>query len=388
MHTKKLYFALSATLFFLTLLIAPVQAVQSVQLAWDAPTTNADGTPLTDLAGYKLYYGSISGIYTVVINVGNQTTYTVPDLGDGQTYYFAVTAYDTMGNESELSEELRYDTPSINIKIDTDGDGLFDEDEIKIYGTNPLVADTDGDGLSDGAEITIHSTNPLASDTDGDGLNDGVEISQGSDPTKPEEPPDPPSSSGEPWTDYRVMLTMRSTDDDALGVMFRYQDANNYYRFSWDKERAYRRLVKKENGVFTLLAGDQVPYEVGRTYQVEIVAQHSTLEVWIDGTRIFTATDTSFAAGSIALYSWFNKGSYFDEMQVEDLRTGIVLLWDDFSDGNLDGWRIVDEGRRNDPSRWSATTGTLVQSTDIYSKALDPAKLSYPGTFALYEIIK
>ncbi len=76
-----------------------------VTLSWDPPTTNADGTPLTDLAGYKVYYGNASGNYTSNLDVGNVTTYTVTGLQPG-TYYFAVTAYDTSGNESDFSNEV------------------------------------------------------------------------------------------------------------------------------------------------------------------------------------------------------------------------------------------------------------------------------------------
>ena len=74
-------------------------------LTWDAPTTNADGTPLTDLAGYKIYYGTSSGSYTTTVDAGNVTTYNVPALPSG-TYYFAVTAVDTSGNESDYSNEV------------------------------------------------------------------------------------------------------------------------------------------------------------------------------------------------------------------------------------------------------------------------------------------
>lgn len=77
----------------------------SATLTWDAPTTNADGTPLTDLAGYKVYYGTTSGNYTEVIDAGNVTTYKVENLSPG-TYYFTVTAYDTSGNESDYSNEV------------------------------------------------------------------------------------------------------------------------------------------------------------------------------------------------------------------------------------------------------------------------------------------
>lgn len=77
-----------------------------VNLSWNAPTTNADGTPLTDLAGYKIYYGTSSGNYSQKINVGNVTTYKVTNLTSDNTYYFAVTAYDKSGNASKFSNEV------------------------------------------------------------------------------------------------------------------------------------------------------------------------------------------------------------------------------------------------------------------------------------------
>lgn len=82
----------------------------SVELAWSPPTANEDGTPVTDLAGYKVHQstrpGEMYAGYTAVIDVGLTTTYTVMGLLKGQTYYFAVTAYDTAGNESEYSNEV------------------------------------------------------------------------------------------------------------------------------------------------------------------------------------------------------------------------------------------------------------------------------------------
>jgi len=60
--------------------------------------------------------------------------------------------------------------------VDTDGDGLSDEDEVNTYSTNPNDADSDADGLSDGDEVNTHGTDPLNRDIDGDGLTDGDEI--------------------------------------------------------------------------------------------------------------------------------------------------------------------------------------------------------------------
>jgi hypothetical protein len=167
-------------------------------------------------------------------------------------------------------------------------------------------------------------------------------------------------------------------------VIVRYQDKDNYYRFSWDRERAYRRLVKREKGVFTLLAEDSVPYVPGQTYKVEIVAQGTTLEVWIDGIRIFDVQDASVSGGTIALYSWYNQGSYFDNVLVKDLATDNFLLSDDFNDGQFDGWTIVDEGTSAASSIWSAVTGTLVQSSNIYSKPTSRDSLDKLGTYMLY----
>lgn len=83
----------------------------SVTLAWDP-----NGEP--DLAGYSLYYGMASGTYETVIDVGNQSTYTISDLGDGETYYFAVTAYNVYALESAFSEEVSYSgLPSVTISL-------------------------------------------------------------------------------------------------------------------------------------------------------------------------------------------------------------------------------------------------------------------------------
>ena len=285
------------------------------------------------------------------------------------------------------------------------------------------------------------------------------------------------------WTDYQMDLTIRTAaDDDDIGVMFRYQNGNNYYRFSWGKQRSYRRLVKKAGGVFTLLAQDSVPYVAGQTYQVRIVAQGTLLTVSIDGVPVLSVTDGALSSGSIALYTWANKGSYFDDVVVSSLSGGNlapvissvtaapstisdsqtsqlqvvandpdsgpsplsynwvvtagqgnvsnpaianpiytppdvasaqtftltvevsdgdkvttgtvdvtvtdaaspVLLEDDFSDGDYVGWTIVDEGTSEAPSSWSASSGVMVQKSNIYGGSTSAGELSKLGTYAYY----
>ena len=80
-------------------------ATGSVSLAWDVPTTYVDGTPVTGLVGYKVYYGTASRTYTHIIDVGTVPSCTVNFLSH-TTYYFAITAYDSSGIESDYSTEL------------------------------------------------------------------------------------------------------------------------------------------------------------------------------------------------------------------------------------------------------------------------------------------
>jgi Domain of Unknown Function (DUF1080) len=104
-------------------------------------------------------------------------------------------------------------------------------------------------------------------------------------------------------------------------VLFRQQDANNWYRFSWDRQLNQRRLVKKVAGVYTLLAADNVPYVLGQNHDVELVVQGSRIEVWVDGARIFEVTDASLPTGTIGFTTWQNNGAFFDDVQVNEMAT-------------------------------------------------------------------
>ena len=72
-----------------------------VTISWIAPTENTDNTPLTDLTGYKVYYGLSSDNLTGVL-VDNSTSKKISGLSR-DTYYFAVSAVNALGVESELS---------------------------------------------------------------------------------------------------------------------------------------------------------------------------------------------------------------------------------------------------------------------------------------------
>jgi hypothetical protein len=75
-----------------------------VNLTWTPPTQNSDGTPLTDLAGYRIFHGCTeSGEYDTTTEIGVVTSHAVTDL-EG-TCYFTATAFNAQGIESDFSNE-------------------------------------------------------------------------------------------------------------------------------------------------------------------------------------------------------------------------------------------------------------------------------------------
>jgi hypothetical protein len=77
----------------------------SATLSWVAPTKNSDGSVLTNLAGYNIYYGTNSTALTQTIQVSNASAlgYVISGLATGTTWYFAVTSYSASGEESARS---------------------------------------------------------------------------------------------------------------------------------------------------------------------------------------------------------------------------------------------------------------------------------------------
>ena len=89
-------------------------------MTWDPPIVSKD------VVGYMIHYGMASGSYSMAIDVGNRTSYTVSNLLDGKTYYFSVTSYDAAHVESELSGEVSLLAAATNSDNGADSDGGFD----------------------------------------------------------------------------------------------------------------------------------------------------------------------------------------------------------------------------------------------------------------------
>ncbi len=95
-----------ALLYLMTVVFGGPSALadQSAAVGWDP-------SPDTNVVGYNVYYGTGSGNYTNMLVAGDSTTLLVAGLVEGATYYFAATAYDITGVESDLSNEVSYSVP-------------------------------------------------------------------------------------------------------------------------------------------------------------------------------------------------------------------------------------------------------------------------------------
>ena len=141
-------------MFALAIVAGTASAVGAATASWD-PSTEPD------VAGYKLSYGTQPGVHTVVLDVGNVTTYQF-NPPPGRRYYFVVQAYNTAGELSEKSAEETVDIPATDqprwtlqnqpqVLAQPDSSGMAVRDHVGVPG------DFDGDGRLDLATYSLSS---------------------------------------------------------------------------------------------------------------------------------------------------------------------------------------------------------------------------------------
>jgi len=149
-------------------------------------------------------------IYSYALHEINSTCLTIPETLAGG--YNDAPAKDNRPNDG--TDVINALDP--NLVVDSDGDGIADIDEVKLYGTNPNSNDSDNDGLLDGDEINLYDTNASNPDSDGDGLTDGMEVyTHGTNPSSSDSDNDGLSDPDE-ISRYETNATNPDTDGDCL----------------------------------------------------------------------------------------------------------------------------------------------------------------------------
>lgn len=127
------------------------------------------------------------------------------------------------------------------------------------------------------------------------------------------------------WPDQRDLVLrcrLNSGDDDGIGMIFRYQDEDNFYFFLMDAQRNYRRLGKKQAGVFRELETAAVDttsgYTLNQDYELTIAAVGDAFKVYLDDVEILEGRDRSIQEpGRVGFYAWGNTGARFHNLFVQ-----------------------------------------------------------------------
>lgn len=133
------------------------------------------------------------------------------------------------------------------------------------------------------------------------------------------------------WTDYTLNATLRSSDNDGMGLLVRYQDERNYYRVlvmndpAWSGRdmngqpvnSALQRIQKFVDGEPVTLAENLVSSAWPPGYfSLSVDVRGDSIRAFLDGKLILAARDTTFSGGRIGVMSYANTGAHYDDIQV------------------------------------------------------------------------
>ena len=310
-HTLRLVPFIIIILVSLTfnLLPAPGHAAQ-VTLAWDK-------SPESDIVGYKIHYGIISGNYDYSVNIGNYTSCNISGLEENTTYYFAATAYNAIG-ESDFSEEIVYSVsfesdpssdpdPSTDllseIIIDNGNAGTFFTGKWRIsrspnsYGDDSLYSREQGarynfETILDGSYLvslwwTANSTNRCSRVPveiyDGDTRIAAVEVNQ--------------QTNGEQWNELgeysfngTARVTVVSTGSCITGV-----DAVEFASYEAPELSIYQITAAAGSGGIISPAGEAtVSAGASAIYTIQADTYYHIADVKVDGNSVGAVTSYTF----------------------------------------------------------------------------------------------
>ena len=103
----------------------------------------------------------------------------------------------------------------------------------------------------------------------------------------------------------------------AIGVLFGYQDANNYYRFEMNALKGYRKLWRRQGGVLTELSISSQSYVGGQWVTLRIVHQNGVILVFMDGQEVSATRDGTFSNTRLGLFCSGNSSCSFDDIVVK-----------------------------------------------------------------------
>ncbi|RDJ23165.1 hypothetical protein DWF00_21195 [Bosea caraganae] len=131
------------------------------------------------------------------------------------------------------------------------------------------------------------------------------------------------SAGAKNWSDYVYEIALTSMDNDAMGVVFYYQDERNYYRFSMNGETNRRELVKVQDGVQTVLASTAAGLQFNAELSLKVAITDGRIDIFLGDRSVFGGPvvdgTNPLTHGTIGVYSSEQRSSIFDDVVVTRL---------------------------------------------------------------------
>lgn len=121
------------------------------------------------------------------------------------------------------------------------------------------------------------------------------------------------------WSDYSVEFTFSGGGNDSLGLMFYYQDADNYYKLELDNTFGLYQLTRLVDGVETIIARTAGRYTLNEDQNLRVDVNNHVIDITLDGERIFEdrIEDRNHDGGTFGLYNWSaDNGVSYDNVKV------------------------------------------------------------------------
>lgn len=122
------------------------------------------------------------------------------------------------------------------------------------------------------------------------------------------------------WNDYIFQLKAKPADDDGFGVVFRWVDAEHFYRLIFVQDGfnggPITRLDKRDGADYTELWSVPRGYRPGMEMTIQIHVDGEMLAAQVDGRELFNVKDGSYSRGKIGLFCYAQNGQAFDDVRV------------------------------------------------------------------------
>lgn len=122
------------------------------------------------------------------------------------------------------------------------------------------------------------------------------------------------------WSDYTLRLKAKPTDDDGFGVVFRWSDAEHFYRLIFVQDGfnggPITRLDKRDGADYTELWSTPRGYRPGVEMTIQVEVEGEMLTARVDGRELFQVKDGSYRRGKIGLFCYAQNRQAFGDVQV------------------------------------------------------------------------